>query len=74
MAMTGEARKPHQHQASSGERWDCNNRECRMPFKANEPRKNYLQRSLRKERQLASREEQHARYLDCGPQAWDDRE
>lgn len=20
----------------------------------------------------ASREEQHARYLDCGPQAWDD--
>jgi len=21
----------------------------------------------------ASREEQHGRYLDCGPQAWDDR-
>jgi hypothetical protein len=22
----------------------------------------------------ASREEQHARYIDCGPQAWDDRD
>jgi len=22
---------------------------------------------------VASREEQHGRYLDCGPQAWDDR-
>jgi hypothetical protein len=22
----------------------------------------------------ASREEQNARYIDCGPQAWDDRE
>ena len=22
---------------------------------------------------IASREEQHARYLDCGSQAWDDR-
>lgn len=22
---------------------------------------------------VASREEQHARYIDCGPQAWDDR-
>lgn len=22
---------------------------------------------------VASREEQHARYLDCGPQNWDDR-
>jgi hypothetical protein len=21
----------------------------------------------------ASREEQHARYIDCGPQAWDDK-
>lgn len=24
-------------------------------------------------RRVASREEQHGRYLDCGPQAWDDR-
>ena len=23
---------------------------------------------------VASREEQHGRYLDCGPAAWDDRE
>lgn len=23
---------------------------------------------------VASREEQHARYIDCGPGAWDDRE
>lgn len=22
---------------------------------------------------IASREEQHARYIDCGPQAWDDK-
>ena len=24
-------------------------------------------------RRVASREEQHGRYLDCGPAAWDDR-
>ena len=24
--------------------------------------------------QTASREEQNARYIDCGPQAWDDRD
>lgn len=23
---------------------------------------------------IASRDEQHARYLDCGPNAWDDRD
>ena len=23
---------------------------------------------------IASAEEQHARYIDCGPQAWDDRD
>lgn len=23
---------------------------------------------------VATREEQHARYIDCGPQAWDDRD
>ena len=27
----------------------------------------------RRER-VASREEQHTRYIDCGPQAWDDRD
>ncbi len=25
-------------------------------------------------KRVASREEQHARYLDCGPGAWDDRD
>jgi hypothetical protein len=27
-----------------------------------------------REEKVASREVQHARYLDCGPQAWDDRD
>ena len=25
------------------------------------------------EHNMATREEQHARYIDCGPQAWDDK-
>lgn len=32
---------------------------------ASKPRKRSRER-------IASREEQHARYIDCGPQAWDD--
>lgn len=27
--------------------------------------------SFKRRPKVASREEQHARYLDCGPQAWD---
>lgn len=30
-------------------------------------------RIRRPRERVASREEQYARYLDCGPQAWDDR-
>lgn len=30
-------------------------------------------RAPRRRKNVASREEQHARYLDCGPSAWDDR-
>lgn len=28
----------------------------------------------RRPRRVASREEQHGRYIDCGPGAWDDRD
>ena len=30
-------------------------------------------RRRRASREFASRDEQHGRYLDCGPAAWDDR-
>ena len=31
-------------------------------------------RAANPKRRFASRDEQHARYLDCGPGAWDDRD
>jgi hypothetical protein len=33
----------------------------------------HLRKPKRRQR-VATREEQHARYIDCGPGAWDDRE
>ena len=30
------------------------------------------QKPKRQRRDIADRETQHARYIDCGPQAWDD--
>lgn len=33
-----------------------------------------LWRNNKRARRIASRTEQQARYLDCGPQAWDDRD
>lgn len=40
------------------------------PGATGNPRKRKPYRKLK----VASREEQHGRYLDCGPQAWDDRD
>ena len=64
-------RKPHQHE-QDGQRFDCIDPNCRMPFKVQLQRKARL-RTYNREKH-ASREEQHARYLDCGPLAWDDRD
>jgi|SRR5882672_1640389 len=37
------------------------------------PEVNELRKARKRRRTTASREEQRARYLDCGPAAWDDR-
>lgn len=70
---TGEnVRKPHEHDID-GDRINCSDPECRMPFKVTQkaPRARRVIR-IKATEKIASREVQHARYLDCGPGAWDD--
>jgi hypothetical protein len=45
-----------------------------LPNQVSEP-ENFtaIRRPRRFKERCASREEQHSRYLDCGPQNWDDR-
>ena len=66
-------RKPHQHE-QDGERFECADPDCRMPFKVNKPAPQARpRRGQFGHERYASRQEQHARYIDCGPQNWDDR-
>lgn len=66
-------RKPHQHE-QDGQRFACSDPNCRMPFRAEGPALMQPVPTKRTRRTAsASREEQHQRYLDCGPAAWDDR-
>lgn len=64
-------RKPHEHQFGF-QRYKCVDPECRKPFKLSSPP--VIKRTLVARERVASREEQHSRYLDCGPQAWDDKD
>lgn len=59
----------------------CDNERIRRSnFRAGDPRtfravSDYKPLARRRRRtNVASREEQNARYIDCGPQAWDDRD
>jgi hypothetical protein len=66
-------RKPHKHQdPHSNELRECSDSECKLPFRSFAPRPVYS-RPRKVSARYASREEQHARYIDCGPAAWDDR-
>lgn len=72
-------RKIHEHQdPSTNKRRQCNNTECKLPFRSpdlvlfHQGSKELNRRTLRK-RLNATREEQHERYIDCGLLNWDDR-
>ncbi len=57
-------------------RVDCQCFRCKgirhNPHHPQLPKRGLRAKAPRKER-IASREEQHARYIDCGPANWDDR-
>jgi hypothetical protein len=67
-------RKPHKHENNrTGQVFDCTNTECKMPYKCNmnvRPTRSTCRTATEKQ---ATRAEQYARYIDCGPQNWDDR-
>lgn len=67
-------RSAHEHE-QDGVRFTCVDSECRKPFKLpNTPPKHTRRHPTHIRERVASREEQQARYLDCGPQNWDDRD
>ena len=61
-------RGPHGYQA------DCMCYKCKGIRNAPPPRNFKLRGARKRKVAMASREEQNARYLACGPQNWDDRD
>lgn len=66
-------RKAHKHQdPHTNALRECDNSECKLPFRTPALKPTFKRTRVVRER-YASREEQHARYIDCGPSNWDDR-